>query len=155
MHSHPTTVLVESGKTTQVSFGDDGAVIKGRVRLEMPPAEGEALTFEGMLFTKPPPIPQKFATKEEAQAFYQSPEWKEQMKLRKNFGVAIGADGSLALDSIPPGEYTLSITASKPGSQPWEHKPFATGSIPITVPANASPYVPIAIGELVLKPVKN
>ena len=65
------------------------------------------------------------------------------------------ADGALSLDSIPPGEYTLSVSANKPGNQPWQQQAVASASITITVPASASPYAPIAISDIILKPVKS
>lgn len=153
-HSHSTSVIIEPGKTTPVSFGEEGAVIKGQVRLEVPPADGETLTFNASLDTKRPEIPQNLATPEEAQAYYKSTEWKEQMKQMKYYGATITADGALSLDSIPPGEYTLSVSANKPGNQPWQQQAVASASITITVPASASPYAPIAISDIILKPVK-
>lgn len=153
MHSHNTTVTIEAGKTAQVNFGDDGAVIKGQVRMEVPPGEGEAITYGGNLNTKTE-FNRSFATPEEANAFYKSEAWKEEMKRRKYYGVAVNADGSFTLDSIPPGEYTLTISANKPGRNPWEGTPIATGNMTITVPEKASPYAPIGISDLILKPVQ-
>lgn len=155
MHSHNTTVSIEPGQTAHVSFGEEGAVIKGQVRMEVPPGEGEEITYGGSLNTKTE-FNHSFATPEEATAFYKSDAWKEQMKRRKYFGVAVNTDGSFSLDSIPPGEYTLSITASKPkpGSESWNNTPVASGSTTITVPDSASPYAPIGLNDLILKPVK-
>jgi uncharacterized GH25 family protein len=149
-HSHNTTVTVAPGETTRVNFGDDGAVIKGQVRLETPPADGEALQFEGSLNTKRP-TPPNFATAEETRAFFQSEEWKAQMKQMKNYGVTVNADGSFTADSIPPGEYTLSVTANKPGSDHWRTTPVASGSTTIFIPESASPHVPINLSEIILK----
>jgi uncharacterized GH25 family protein len=153
-HSHNTPVTVESGQTARVAFGEEGAVIKGQVRMEVPPGEGEQITFGGSLHTKMPAFNHNFASPEEANAFYKSDEWKEQMKQMKHFGVAVNADGSFSLDSVPPGEYTLSITANKPGSEPWQHTPIASGNAVITVPESASPYAPIGISDIILTPVK-
>ena len=152
-HSHSTDVVVEPGKTTQVTLGDSGAVLKGHVSFETPPADGEKLTLSGDLNTPMPQRPPSFHSAEEARAFFESPEWKAQMKQIKRFGVAVNTDGSLMLDSIPPGDYTLSIVATKPGNQPWEATPVARGEMTITVPENANPFSPITLGELVLKPM--
>jgi uncharacterized GH25 family protein len=156
MHSHNTTVSVTSGQTTRVSFGEEGAVIKGQVRFEVSPTEGEPITFNGNLNKKLPDVQHNFATPEEANAFYKSDEWKERMKQMKYYGVAINADGSFSVDSIPPGEYTLSVNATKPkpGGDPWNSTPVASGFTTITVPDSASPYAPIGISDLILKPVK-
>lgn len=156
LHSHNTTVYVEAGQTARVNFGDEGAVIKGQIRLEVPAGEGEEINFSGSLHTKMPEFNHSFTSAEEAQAFYSSDAWKEQMKQMKHFGVAVNADGSFSVDSIPPGEYTLSVTANKPkpGQDSWNQTPVATGSTTITVPGNASPYTPIGISDIILQPVK-
>lgn len=156
MHSHNTIVSIQPGQTTRVNFGDEGAVIKGQVRMEVPPGEGGEINFSGSLNTKHPGLNHNFATPEEASAFYKSDAWKEQMKQMKHYGVAVNADGSFSVDSIPPGEYTLSVTAHKPkpGQDSWNQTQIASGSTTITVPDSASPYAPIGLGDLILKPVK-
>jgi protocatechuate 3,4-dioxygenase beta subunit len=156
MHSHSTIVQIEPGQTTRVNFGDEGAVIKGQVRMEVPPGEGEEISFSGSLHTKRPDLSHNFATPEEANAFYQSAAWKEQMKQMKHFGVAVNADGSFSVDSIPPGDYTLSVSASKPksGQDSWNQTQVASGTVTITVPESASPYAPIGISDIILTPVK-
>jgi hypothetical protein len=45
MHSHSTDVIVEPGKTTQVTLGDSGAVLKGHVSFETPLPDDEKLTI--------------------------------------------------------------------------------------------------------------
>ena len=74
------------------------------------------------------------------------------MKQMKNFAVSVNADGSLTLDSIPPGTYTLNVTASKAGSRPFETSPVAAGRTTVTIPEGANPYSSISLGEIVLKP---
>lgn len=153
-HSHNTSVSIEPGKTTKVSFGEDGAVIKGRFQLGFTPAEGEALTYDGGLSTKMPPMDFSGMTQEEAQAYVKSPEYKERMKQMKHYGVSFAADGSFSLDSIPPGEYTLSISANKAKKDDYSYvPPVATGNTTITVPEHASPYAPIGIPDVILMPM--
>ncbi len=73
------------------------------------------------------------------------------MKQMKNFAVSVNADGSLMLDSIPPGTYTLNITASKPGSRPFDNSPVAQGQTTVNIPEGANPYSPISMGEVILR----
>ena len=153
MHSHNTSVTIEPSKTTQVSFGEYGAVIKGRVHLETQPAEGEKLTFNASLNTKTE-FNRSFATPEEATAYYKSDAWKGEMNRIKNYGVTIGADGTFSADSIPPGEYTLNVSANKPGEDRWNNKPVATGTTTVTVPENSTPYSPVFVPDIFLKPVQ-
>lgn len=132
-------------------MGDSGTVLKGNVRFETPPAEGESLAISGNLSTQMPPFP-SFNTLEEAQAFINSPEQKELVKQRKHFAVAVNADGSFTVDDVAPGTYTLNVTASKAGSRPFENPPVAQGRATVTIPEGANPYSPINLGEIILKP---
>ena len=150
-HSHATDVLVEPGKTTQVTLGDSGAVLQAHVRVETPPAESVALTISGRLTTQMP-TPPSFTSPAEAQAFFNSPEWKERTEQTKHFAVNVNADGSFALDSIPPGTYTLTLTAANPGTQPWEQQPVAESKTTVTIPEHPNPLTPISLGEIILKP---
>jgi hypothetical protein len=151
MHSHNTTVRVEPGQTTFVNLGDSGAVIRGRARLDTPPAEGEPMTIGGSLNTamnRPP-----FASSSDAQAFYQTPEWRAQMKLQKHFAIVVNADGTFMVDSVPPGSYSLTLSASPAGSHaygPRPGMPATTRPINVTVPDNPDPMAPIDVGEIVL-----
>jgi uncharacterized GH25 family protein len=151
-HSYGKAVVVEPGKTTQVSLGDSGAVLKGTVRYETPPVGGENLNLAGRLSSQMPAMP-SFNSAEEAQAFYNSTDWKELMKQQKNFAVTICADGTFMIDSVPSGTYSLNISASKSSSQPWTQRPVAQGQTTVTVPDSANPLSPINIGDIVLKSV--
>ena len=150
-HSGRTSVTVQPGQTTQVMLGDSGAVLKGTVRFETPPVDGEVLNIEGNLSSQTPNM-SSFNSLAEAQAFYSSPEWKELMKQRKYYAIAVGTDGSFSVDDVAPGTYSLDISARKGGAQPWMHPPVAQGQTIVTVPDSANPLSPINIGEIVLKP---
>lgn len=133
MHSHQTTVNITSGQTTQVKFGAEGAVIKGRVQMESPPAEGQTVSLHGNLS----------ATRYDPQSG------------SRYYAFTVGADGFFSLDSIPPGEYSLSVTANVPksGRDPWNSQTIASGGTQVTVPESASPYAPIGLSDIILKPV--
>ncbi len=143
---------VPPGGTAQVRFGEDGAVVQGRVISEYQPAEGEKIYFSGHLTTSMPALPQNFSSKEEATAYFASAEWREMTRNRRSFAVAVDSAGALSSDSVSPGEYTLTAQASKVGKQPWEQITVAAGSVNVTVPEAASPNTPIQIEDVILKP---
>jgi len=151
-HSNPKSVFVEAGKTTPVTLGDTGAVLKGHVRFEMPPAEGQSLNVSGNLSSSMPPTP-SFNSSAEAQAFFNSAEWQAVVAEHPNFAVVAGADGTFTVDSVPPGTYSLNLSARKASSQLWKEKPLAEGRATITVPDDANPLSPFDVGEIVLKSV--
>jgi hypothetical protein len=150
-HSDSTPVSVKPGETTKVKLGDAGALLKGTVRFETPPADGEVPNIEGTLSSQTPNLP-SFNSSAEARAFYSSPEWKELNKLRKNYAIASSPDGSFTVDNVVPGTYSLNITARKGGDQLWMHPPIAAGQTSVTVPDSANPLSPINIGEILLRP---
>jgi beta-lactamase regulating signal transducer with metallopeptidase domain len=153
-HSHNTEVNVEPGRITHVTLGDTGAVLRGQVRFETPPAADVELSTTGELSSPRPQLPPGLSP-EEIKILISSPEWKERWKNVKNYAATVNPDGSLAIDSIPPGSYTLRVTATQPGSKPWEGKTVAQGEVAVTVPDEATPASPIVLDEIVLKPVSD
>jgi hypothetical protein len=149
MHSSRTNVTVIAGQTIYLSLGDSGALLKGTARLQVPSADGEVLYLGGRLYSARSAFP-RFSSPEESRAFMQSPEWQAQMKAQKNFAVAVGADGTFTIDSVPPGSYKLDLNASRPSSGSPMPTPVAVGSIEVAVPENANPFTPIQVGEVVL-----
>lgn len=151
-HGQQTAVQVEPGQTARIVVGNAGAVVQGRVRLENPPT-GEQWILNGFLQTRGPKLPAVFTSPAEAEAFFATPEWVEHQKTQKHYPVKVAADGSVLLDSVVPGIYTLTINAEVPGDQPWNTKTIATGATEVTVPAESDPLVPVQVNELVLKPI--
>jgi protocatechuate 3,4-dioxygenase beta subunit len=151
-HGQQTAVQVEPGQTARITVGNAGAVVQGRVRLENPPTSEEWI-LNGFLQTRGPKLPAVFTSPAEAEAFFATPEWIEHQKTQKHYPVKVAADGSLLLDSVVPGIYTLTINAEVPGDQPWNSKTIATGATEVIVPAESDPLVPVQVNELVLKPI--
>jgi hypothetical protein len=151
-YSHRTEVVVAPGQTTQVILGGTDATLQGRVRFETTAPETEYI-LNARLSTVTPQIPPNL-TPEQRTAFINSPERKEQLKNRKNYTAAIGPDGSLILDSVAPGQYTLNVTAQKLDDVSIVAKPLASGQTIVTVPPGAHPGTPIHVGEVLLKLVK-
>ncbi len=152
-HSHNTAVTVEPGKTTFVSLGDSGAVIRGRVRFAQPPADVEKLVLSGSLRSAPP-TPPAFGSQAEAEAYLDSPEGMARMKLSKHFSLAVEADGSFVIDSIPGGDYSLNISAARAdkADRPWQTKTVASGATAVSVPDPPNPASPLDVGEILLSP---
>ena len=150
-HSYGADVTVLPGQTTQVTLGDSGATLTGRIRFESPPAEGEKLSLRGSLYNVLPPPPGGLSG-EEARAYYQTPEGKAITRQAKTFVVNISDDGSWNVDSIPPGTYRITVRASKPGASSLENPPVATGTAQVVVPQAATPQTQISMDEVVLRP---
>ncbi|MDR3460574.1 MAG: carboxypeptidase regulatory-like domain-containing protein [Verrucomicrobiae bacterium] len=153
-HSDNTVVTVNPGETTQVTLGDKGAVLAGRIRCEVQPANDAGANFDGRLSHPLPPRP-AFHSPDEAKAYYNSPEWKALMKQQKNYVAEIHPDGSFEVDDVVPGTYSMTVDARVGGQRPWEHQPFAQGSTTITVPDSFDPASPMDVGEIVLQPVQS
>lgn len=153
MHSHKTSVTVQPDQTTEVTLGDTGAVLRGTVRFQTPPTNGVHLNISGNLSAPPPQAP-AFNSPADAQAYWRSPQGRAQQQLFQNWAVAANPDGTFQLDSIPPGNYTLRMSAQPDTSRGWS-APVAQGSISVTVPDDADPLNPISVGEVVLISVPN
>lgn len=150
-HSYGTSVTVEPGKTTQVTLGDSGGLLQGTVRFQVPPTNGVRITVSGNASSTMPSMPH-FNSSDEARVYMNSPEWKAQMKLVKNYAFVVNADGSFQVDSVAPGSYSLNIMARVDGDRSYMNPPIAQGNITATVPDNADPVTPIPVGEVLLKP---
>jgi len=149
-HGLETSVTVLPGQTAQIQMGGSGLVVRGQARFETPPTD-EDVSIAGHLVTQGPPIPANFASTEEATAFFESPAWKEHMATQKRYAVRVRPDGSLQFDSVVPGRYDLTVSATVPGEQPWRARPIAEGRTQVVIPAESDPQAPVQIGEVILK----
>jgi hypothetical protein len=150
IHSHRTEVVVTSGQTTTVVLGGADATVQAQVKFETTPAETDYI-MSAQLSTVQPQVPQGL-TPEQRQEFYKSPEWKQQVQNMKHYSAVVAGDGSIVLDSVMPGEYTLKVTAVKSDDDSiGARKPLAQGETKITVPAGTGPNTPLHAGEVLLK----
>ncbi len=149
-YSHNTPVTVQPGQTTQVTLGDTGAVLRGTVRFDSPPTNGGKWIISGNLFGGGPIMP-AFNSPAERQAYIRSPEWQAQTRTIKNYAFVANADGTFQVDSVAPGSYNINVSARVDGDRAFMNPPVAQGSLQFTVPDNADPLNPIAVGEIVLK----
>jgi hypothetical protein len=134
-----------------VALGDSGATLSGRIRFESPLAEGEKLNLAGSLYTVLAPLPGNMNAAAVG-AYHETPEGKARSRQMKTFAVNIADDGSWNADSIPPGTYTLNVSAYKTGARLWQNPPVAGGSIQVVVPEGVTPQTQIAVNEVVLRP---
>src|SRR5262249_18029678 len=144
---------VKSGETTQVTLGDNGAVLVGRIRFDNPPTNLAALNFQGNLSSPMPAMPH-FSSPQEAQAYFNTPEFRAMSKSRKNYAIEMNPNGSFMVDDVSPGDYSLNVNVQLAGARPWEHPPIGNGSLQVTVPDSFSPSSPIDIGEVVVTPMQ-
>lgn len=150
--SDSTPVTVKSGETTQVTLGDNGTTLVGRVQYNNPPTNDVALTYQGNLSGQMPPMPH-FNSPTEAQTYFKTPEYQALMRLHKNYAVEMSPDGSFSVEDVVPGTYTLHFFVRINNGNPWAQPPLAQGSTTITVPDAFSPTTPIDIGDVVLVPI--
>jgi RNA polymerase sigma factor (sigma-70 family) len=146
-HSHKTEVVVAPGRTTEITLGGMDATVIGQV--DVSPFRGQADVRINAHLSTPTPKPPSNLRPEESMALFASPEWKEKVPHVKHFAAVVEPDGSLVLDTIPPGDYTLNIRATLPGSG-FLGKEIGRTSVPITVPQGAIPSNPIDIGHITL-----
>jgi hypothetical protein len=126
-HSHRTDVVITPGQTTPVVLGGADGTLQGQVRWETPPTEKDIIiTADASTYVPPPPNGLSAA---ERQAFYNSPERQELMKNSKHYSAVVGPDGSIQLDSVAPGEYTLRVSAQK-SSDRFSGASLASGESP-------------------------
>jgi hypothetical protein len=151
--SDSTPVTVKPGETTQVTLGDNGATLVGRIQFNNPSTNEVALTYQGNLSDQMPQMPH-FDSPTEAHAYFKTPEFQALMKLHKNYGVEMNPDGSFTVEDVVPGTYSLNIFARVNSGNPWSQPPVAQGSTTVSVPDSFSPTTPIDIGEVVLVPTR-
>ncbi|MCX5659418.1 MAG: redoxin domain-containing protein [Planctomycetota bacterium] len=133
MFTNVTRVKVEPGKTVDVVIGGTGRPVTGRIEL---PADllksGAWVTAMATIMTRaeypPTPVPVEVQVKggEAVNAWFMSwrltPEGKAWMDEQrafqqriKNFSFRVGPDGTFSVDGVPPGDYAVSVSFSKPG----------------------------------------
>ena len=150
-YSDSTPVTVKPGVTTQVTLGDNGATLVGRIRFDNPPPNNAALNYQGNVSGQMPQMP-VFHSSAEAQAYFKTPEYRALAKLRKNYAIEMNPDGSFTVEDVVPGTYSLNIFARVNSGNPWSQPPVAQGLTTVTVPDSFSPTTPIDIGEVELVP---
>lgn len=152
-HANPTDVQVLPGETTFVEIGTKGASVRGVINSRAVTEGKVGVRLHVGLSTPMPPMP-TFQTSEEAQAYFQSPEHMERMKLQRNYSAVVKPDGSFVIDGVLPGSYTLNAHAQmpKPEGKEWETIHLGNAHRDVTVGEEAAGgIVEMDVGELVLR----
>ena len=74
----------------------------------------------------------------------------------RGFPVSVNPDGSFVVDSVPAGDYNLSLRAAPPYDSSFGPPtgPNISQTVTVTVPDNPDPGSPIDVGEVVLQEIK-
>ena len=152
-YSHSTKIVVEAGKTVEVTVGGYGQPVTGRIEIPPDLKKGSWMIGQAnlMVNVKPPKIDvpkevEKMAPEEQL-AWYEkwkkSPEGKafleEQQKFveqRKLYAIRVESDGRFRVDDVPAGAYVLNITLTEPPNarQAWPADEIAVARHEFTLP---------------------
>jgi beta-lactamase regulating signal transducer with metallopeptidase domain len=115
--SHPVRIRVESGSTTQVTYGGDWRAVVGRVTTPALHWEaiGHRLVAQPSMERPRWPDPNRFATEENYRLFmkyYQGlNDWFYE---RRVYGVMVQRDGTFRVEDVPAGVYELELIPYDP-----------------------------------------
>lgn len=150
MWSHGQPITVKVGEATRLDFGGQGRTIIGKVV----PNEQRDIPWQSghhTLGSVQPQPPSQFRTREEIEAWNDSPEVKKARADYRYYSVQFGADGSFHIDDVPPGKYQLNLMFNEPGAQNFASGAFI-GSIrqEVEVPdmPNGAIDEPLDLGRL-------
>jgi len=136
MHGQKTEVVVQPGETTPVTFADTGYTVTASVQWPGGVRPTNAM-LNASLHTPMPPLPTGLNGHPDLiRQYYQSPEFQALAKSSQHYPVAANADGSLAAEDVPPGDYTLSVMVMflQPGGEP--SRVLSGHDISVTVPSD-------------------
>ena len=136
MHGLKTEVMIQPGETTPVTFGDTSYTVTANVQWP-----GRVCPTNGMLnaslHTPMPPLPTGLHDHPDLiRQFYQSPEYQALAKSSQHYPMAANADGSLAAEDVPPGNYTLSVMVMLPQTDGEPGRVMSGHDISVTVPSD-------------------
>lgn len=100
-------------------------------------------------------MPPGLKTPKEFRAWAELPETKEALKSFRSYTAEFKPDGTFSFDGVPPGEYTLNLSATmrKAGGQPGEVTQLGHFERQVSVPDTAqNSVVTLDLGEMVLSP---
>jgi protocatechuate 3,4-dioxygenase beta subunit/thiol-disulfide isomerase/thioredoxin len=120
-HTHSQPIDIPAGGTLNVRFGGMGRPVVGRISFGDSPLKPGELRGHYSLRTEFPRPAKPFQTREEAEAWTQSPEYKAARDHFRSYSVFFEEDGSFRVPNVLPGEYTLEAAFHEPGTEDWNH----------------------------------
>ncbi|MDB6036821.1 MAG: mecR1 2, partial [Verrucomicrobiales bacterium] len=126
-YSHGVPVIVRSGETSRAELGGNGRPVLGKV---IPPDPGAAVPWADYIVTLSLKVAASNAPQQPVRADFQSDEafqtgqrdfaklnlafWTSEpgrtaQRLKRQYSVVFGTDGSFRIDDVPPGDYSLKI----------------------------------------------
>jgi hypothetical protein len=137
MHGDKTEVDIQPGATATVTLGNKGYTVTANLQWPDGAPPTNLMNVMIALHTPMPPLSPEIAGHQDLiQQYYRSPEFQAIAKTAHSYPMALNADGTLAADDVPSGNYKLYAFAIL---QPQGGKPAGSMSAPeisVTVPSD-------------------
>jgi hypothetical protein len=161
MRTPEATIDIKPGETTTLTLGASDYIVKAHIAWSAGVQRQANWNFFAGVHTPMPALPPEVMTNEAArQAFMQSPEFakfKEAQSHGQHYIGTVNDDDTVTVESVPPGDYELSISASAPpaGNTPdaqgvMQYKAVAYGGSKLTVPTDP-PTGTLDLGTIEMK----
>jgi len=144
-------VTVHPGETATVTVGGSGYTVTAHLRW---PADLNPGSSSHIMATINTPIPASLAAilknPEAAAEWRKTPEFHEFSRNARHFMAAVGDDGILTAENVPPGEYDLTVNAMLGVGGSDKQAGSANGSVKLSVPAEP-PNGSLDAGEILMR----
>ncbi len=137
IHGDKTEVDILPGATTTVTFGDKGYTVTAKLQW---PGGKPLANLQNVMITLQTPMPSMpkeiIGNRELMMHYLQTPEYLALAKAARHYPMSITADGSLAADDVPPGNYSLSAFAILKAEGGKPNGSLSSQRILVTVPSD-------------------
>jgi hypothetical protein len=138
MWADQTPVTVKPGQTTEVKIGGNGCRIVGQLVASDSTEKVNWASGRFSLHTEFPRPPVQFKTRQEAEEWNNSPAARAARAQYRHLPVSVRSDGSLRVDNVPTGKYTLDLAFTQPQeNRPGMGQTLGRISREITVPGDS------------------
>lgn len=137
MHGDKTEVDIQPGATTTVTLGDKGYTVTANLQWPDGAQPTNLMNVMIALHTPMPPLPPEIAGHQDLiQQYYKSPEFQAIAKTAHSYPMAMNADGTLAAEDVPPGNYKLSAFVILQAQAGKPNGSMSAPEISITIPSD-------------------